>query len=50
MLLSIIQALKALRNYHRTLNELERLSDRDLSDIGLTRSDIEAVAAGTYQR
>jgi len=50
MLLTIIQALKALRNYHRTMDELSQLSDRDLADIGLTRSDIESVAAGTFAR
>lgn len=33
------------RVYRRTLNELERLSDRDLADLGLTRSMIGSVAA-----
>lgn len=31
-------------------HELQALSDRELSDIGLTRDDIEAVARGTYNR
>lgn len=50
MLLSILQAIKAFRQYQRTLNELSQLTDRDLSDIGLTRTDIDAVAAGTFHR
>jgi uncharacterized protein YjiS (DUF1127 family) len=29
-----------------TRNELNRLTDRELSDIGLTRGDIERVARG----
>ena len=32
------------RTYHRTLNELSALSDRDLADLGLDRSGIRAVA------
>ena len=30
--------------YRRTLNELRALSDRELSDLGLSRADIHAVA------
>ena len=50
MLLSIIRALKAFRDYQRNLNELSRLTDHELADIGLRRSEIHAVAAGTYQK
>ena len=32
------------RVYQQTLNELRALSDRDLTDLGLHRSMIEAVA------
>jgi uncharacterized protein YjiS (DUF1127 family) len=32
------------RSYRRTLNELSALSARELDDIGLSRSDLEAVA------
>jgi uncharacterized protein YjiS (DUF1127 family) len=32
------------QRYRRTLNELSALSDRELEDIGITRSDIERVA------
>lgn len=30
--------------YRRTVDELSRLSQRDLSDLGITRSDIKFVA------
>jgi uncharacterized protein YjiS (DUF1127 family) len=32
------------RQVRRTIKELSSLSDRELSDIGITRSDIRAVA------
>jgi uncharacterized protein YjiS (DUF1127 family) len=32
------------RRYRQTMNELSALTDRELADIGLTRSDIEDVA------
>jgi uncharacterized protein YjiS (DUF1127 family) len=32
------------RAYHQTVSELEMLSDRDLADIGVARSDIPAIA------
>jgi uncharacterized protein YjiS (DUF1127 family) len=50
MLLSIIRALKAFRDYQKNLNELSQLSDHELADIGLRRSEIQAVAAGTYRK
>jgi uncharacterized protein YjiS (DUF1127 family) len=40
MLLSLIQMIRAFRNYRRTVAELSQLSDRELADIGLNRSDI----------
>ncbi len=43
MLLSIIRALKAFRDYQRNLNELSQLTDHELADI-------PAVAAGTYRK
>ncbi|MGB0854473.1 MAG: DUF1127 domain-containing protein [Pikeienuella sp.] len=32
------------RSYRRTVVELSALNDRELADIGLVRSDIEAIA------
>lgn len=34
----------------RTYEELSRLSDRELADMGLTRSNIPAVVAGNFHR
>jgi uncharacterized protein YjiS (DUF1127 family) len=48
MLLSLIRMIQAFREYQRNLAELSQLSDRELADIGLDRSDIQRVAAGSY--
>lgn len=50
MLLSFIRMIQAFRDYQRNMAELSQLSDRELADIGLDRSDIPSVAAGTYSR
>lgn len=41
---SIVARIEAHRNYVRTVKALEVLSDRDLSDLGLTRGSIDFVA------
>jgi uncharacterized protein YjiS (DUF1127 family) len=38
------------RKRARELRELYRLSDRELLDMGLSRSDFPAIAKGTYRR
>ena len=38
--------IKQQRQIKRTINELSRLSDRELNDMGLARGDIYAVAHG----
>jgi uncharacterized protein YjiS (DUF1127 family) len=48
MLMALFRAIQAFRDYQRNLSELNRLSDRELADIGLDRSDIPRVAAGSY--
>ena len=48
MLLSLIRMVQAFRAYQRNVSELSQLSDRELADIGLNRTDIARVAAGTY--
>ena len=48
MLLSLIRMIQAFRDYQPNVAELSQLSDRELADIGLDRSDIPRVAAGTY--
>jgi uncharacterized protein YjiS (DUF1127 family) len=48
MLLSLIRMIQAFRDYQRNVAELSQLTDRELADIGLDRSDIPRVAAGNY--
>lgn len=48
MFMSFVRMIQQFRNYHREIDELSQLSDRELADIGLDRSDIKRVAAGTY--
>jgi uncharacterized protein YjiS (DUF1127 family) len=44
MLLSVFRLLRALIRYRSSLIALSRLDDRELSDIGISRSDISRVA------
>lgn len=42
--MGIARALDRIRSYRRTVNELSNLRDRDLADLGISRSDIPAIA------
>jgi uncharacterized protein YjiS (DUF1127 family) len=44
MLAHLIRLLRAWRRYETSLRELSRLGDRELADIGVSRSDIPRVA------
>ena len=44
MLPSLIRMIQAFRDYRRNVAELSALSNRELADIGLDRSDIPRVA------
>jgi uncharacterized protein YjiS (DUF1127 family) len=44
MLVAIINFLRAWRRYNASLRELTQLGDRELADIGITRSDIPRIA------
>ena len=44
MLVAILNFLRAWRRYNASLRELTQLGDRELADIGITRSDIPRVA------
>jgi uncharacterized protein YjiS (DUF1127 family) len=44
MLVAILNFLQSWRRYNASLRELSQLGDRELADIGLTRSDIPRVA------
>lgn len=39
-----INSFRRYRQYRQTVAELNKLSDRELSDIGLLRSDIRGIA------
>ena len=47
---SIIKKYKNYKLYSRTVNELSVLSDKELKDIGMSRSEIKSVAARQYIR
>ncbi|MBA1159287.1 DUF1127 domain-containing protein [Microvirga mediterraneensis] len=40
----LLSKLRAYRRYRETLRELSGLTDRELDDIGLSRSEIDAIA------
>ena len=44
MLLSVIRFLQTWHKYNASVRELNRLGDRELADIGISRSDIARVA------
>jgi uncharacterized protein YjiS (DUF1127 family) len=44
MFASIVRAIREWRRYNQSLSELSRLGDRELADIGISRSDIPRVA------
>jgi len=46
----LIRPLKMRLRMARDTAELHRLDDRDLRDIGISRTDIAAIRAGTYKR
>jgi len=42
--MNIVRSFSNWRRYRETCGELNRLSQRELSDLGLSRSDIPAIA------
>ena len=44
MIASLVRFIQSWKNYNRSLNELSRLGDRELADIGVSRSDIPRLA------
>jgi uncharacterized protein YjiS (DUF1127 family) len=41
---NLVRLVRMWRNYDRSVRELSRLGDRELADIGLSRSEIQRVA------
>ena len=50
MLALIVRLFREWKRYNRSLSELNRLGDRELADIGISRSDIPRVAWNAAQR
>jgi uncharacterized protein YjiS (DUF1127 family) len=50
MLISIVRLYQAWRRHETARRELLHLTDRELADIGITRSDIERIASGEALR
>ena len=44
--MNLIRNFRNWRRYRATVNELSRLSTRELNDLGISRSDIENIARG----
>ena len=42
--MNLIRSYRNWRNYRQTVSELDRLSNRELRDLGIDRSDIRAIA------
>ena len=47
---SILRALRSWRRFNNNLRELNSMGDRELSDIGISRSDIPRIAWDSSQR
>ena len=43
--MNLIRNYRSWRRYRDTVNELSRLTQRELNDLGITRADIPVVAA-----
>jgi uncharacterized protein YjiS (DUF1127 family) len=50
MFAAIVRFIREWKKYNRSLIELSRLGDRELADIGISRSDIHRVAWNAAQR
>ncbi len=44
MLDNVVKNYRQWRNFRDTVDELNRLSNRDLNDLGINRSDITSIA------
>ena len=44
MFAALVRLIRDWKRYNRSVTELSRLGDRELADIGISRSDIQRVA------
>ena len=47
--MNIVRSYSNWRRYRETLTELNRLSQRELSDLGIARTDITSIARQAIQ-
>ena len=50
MFVALVRFLQSWKRYNKSLNELSRLGDRELADIGISRSDIARIAWNSAQK
>lgn len=51
MIAALVRFIQEWKRYNRSLSELSRLGDRELADIGISRSDIPRLAwTAAHQR
>ena len=43
---SVLKSIQQRRSQNRACSELNRLSDRELADLGIFRADIPSIVAG----
>jgi len=48
--MNVARSFNNWRKYRQTVNELARMSSRELADMGISSSEIEAVARGSVAR
>jgi len=50
MFAALVRMIREWKRYNRSVAELSRLGDRELADIGISRSDIQRVAWSAAQK
>lgn len=48
--MNVARSFNNWRKYRQAVAELGRMSARELSDVGISRGDIERIARGAYAR
>jgi uncharacterized protein YjiS (DUF1127 family) len=50
MFAALVRFIQEWKRYNKSINELSRLGDRELADIGISRSDIPRIAWNAAHR
>jgi uncharacterized protein YjiS (DUF1127 family) len=50
MFAALVRFIQEWKRYNQSINELSRLGDRELADIGISRSDIPRIAWNAAHR